>query len=271
MHKSSFFSSQPSAAARLLSRNTISTTINSDLERISDWGSNNLVRFNSAKTHLLPISLSNDPSDFDVIFEGNIVNPLHSINILGVEISSNLSWRSHIVQIAKSASKKLGVLFRCKNFFTSAQLLQLYTGLIRPRLEYCSHIWGASSSTSLLDRVESKAFCLIDYPDLTLNLDSLALRRKVASLSLFYRYYHGRCSSELAACVPPPLGRPRATRQANTSHERSVALTNPRIGRYGDCFFPSVSRLWNSLPSTVFPDVYNLSLFKKQVCHHLRE
>ncbi|MEL7196638.1 MAG: reverse transcriptase family protein, partial [Bacteroidota bacterium] len=104
LHKSSSFSSQPSAAARLLSRNTISTTINSDLERISDWGSNNLVRFNSAKTQLLPISLSNDPSDFDVIFEGNIVNPLHSINILGVEISSNLSWRSHIVQIAKSAS-----------------------------------------------------------------------------------------------------------------------------------------------------------------------
>ena len=181
-----------------------------------------------------------------------------------------MSWRNHIVQIAKSASKKLGVLFRCKKFFTPAQLLKLYTGLIRPSLEYCSHIWGASSYTSLLDRVESKAFRLINDPTLTSTLDSLTLRRKVASLSLFYRYYHGRCSRELAECVPPPLGRPRGTRQATSSHEWSVALSNPHIGRFGDCFFPTVSRLWNSLPSSVFPNCYNLSLFKKQVCRHLR-
>ena len=39
--------------------------------------------------------------------------------ILGLQIFSSLSWRDHIVQIAKSASKKLGVLFRCK-YFNSA-------------------------------------------------------------------------------------------------------------------------------------------------------
>ena len=36
-----------------------------------------------------------------------------SVDILDLQISSSLSWRDHIVQIAKSASKKLGVLFRC--------------------------------------------------------------------------------------------------------------------------------------------------------------
>merc|ERR1712002_519590 len=38
---------------------------------------------------------------------------------------------------------------------------------------------------------------------------TLSLRRKVASLSLVYRYYFGRCSLELASCIPPPLERPR--------------------------------------------------------------
>ena len=32
------------------------------------------------------------------------------------------------------------VLFRCKQYFNAAQLFKLYTGFIRPCLEYCSHI-----------------------------------------------------------------------------------------------------------------------------------
>ena len=79
----------------------------------------------------------------------------------------------------------LGVLFRCKQYFNSAQLFKLYTSFFRPCLEYCSHIWGSSPYTSLLDRVESKAIRLIGDPSLTSTLDPLSLRHKVASLSLF--------------------------------------------------------------------------------------
>ena len=110
--------------------------------------------------------------------------------------------------------KNWGVLFRCKQYFNSDQLFKLYTGFIRPCLEYCCHIWGSSPYTSLLDRIESKAIRLIGDPSLTSTLDPLSLRRKVASLSLFYRYYFGHCSDELATCIPPPMARPRFTRQA---------------------------------------------------------
>ena len=163
----------------------MSSTTDSDLQSISEWGIRNLVKFNTSKTQLLTISLSNTPSNFPIIFENNKIPHLNSINILGLQISSSLSWRDHIVQIAKSASKKLGVLFRCEQYFNSAQLFKLYTGFIRPSLEYCSRIWGTSPYTSLLDRVESKAIHLIGEPSLTSTLDPLPPRRKVASLSLF--------------------------------------------------------------------------------------
>ena len=127
---------------------------------------------------------SNTPFNFAIIFEDSEIPPLNSINILALQIYSSLSWRDHIVQIAKSASKKLGVLFRCKQYFNSAHLFKLYTGFIRPCLEYCSHTWGSFPYTSLLDRVETKAIRLIGDPSLTLTLDPLSHRRKVASLSL---------------------------------------------------------------------------------------
>ena len=144
LHKSSSFQCQPSSNACSQSRLAMSSTINSDLQSISEWGTRNLAKFNTSKTQLLTISLSNTPSDYPIIFEDSEISPINSINILGLKISSSLSWRDHIAQIAKSASKNLGVLFRCKQYFNAAQLFKLYTGFIRPCLEYCSHIWGSS-------------------------------------------------------------------------------------------------------------------------------
>ena len=46
-------------------------------------------------------------------------------------------------------------------------------------------------------------------PSLTVSLETLGLCRNIASLSLFYRYYFGRCSSELAQLVPLPYSEER--------------------------------------------------------------
>ena len=76
----------------------------------------------------------------------------------------------------------------------------------------------------LLDRVESKAIRVIGDTFLTSTLDPLCLRRQVASLSLFYRYYFGHCSDELAACIPPPMARPHSTRHASFAHNYCTEL-----------------------------------------------
>ena len=109
-------------------------------------------------------------------------------------------------------------------------------------------MWSSFPYTSLLDGVESKAIRLINQgdPSLTSTLDPLSLRRMVASLSLFYRYYFGHCSEELATCIPPPMARPRSTRQASFAHNYCVELSNARINRFSDGFFPSTFCLCNT-------------------------
>ena len=146
----------------------------------------------------------------------------------------------------------------------------MYTDFISPCLEYCSNVWGSSPCTSLLDRVESKAICLIDDPSLTSTHDPLSLRHKAASLSLFCRYYFGHCSDELTACIPLLMARPRSTQQATFAHNYCVELSNLRINWFNDGFFPSASRLWNSL-SSVFLASFNLPFFKRQVYQRLRD
>ena len=104
LHKSSSFQRQPSSNARSQCRLAMSSTINSNLQSISEWGTRNLVKFNTSKTQLLTISLSNTPSNYAIIFEDSEILSLNSINILGLQISSSLSWRDSLKKIGGTLS-----------------------------------------------------------------------------------------------------------------------------------------------------------------------
>ena len=95
------------------------------------------------------------------------------------------------------------------------------------------HVWsmgaclGGSTHTALLNRVESKAYRLINSPALTDCLDSL--NRHVTSLFLFYCYFHVDCSSKLANCMSLPFQRPRCTRLSTSFNPYSVHLFNAGV------------------------------------------
>ena len=62
--------------------------------------------------------------------------------------------------------------------------------------EYCCHGWAGvpSCHLKLLDKLQ-KRICRTVGPSRATSLEPLAHLRNVASLSLFYRYFFGRCSS----------------------------------------------------------------------------
>ncbi len=177
--------------------------------------------------------------------------------------------RTSLLHITKSASSRLGVLYRLQHFLSPQQMLTIYKGLVRPCLEYASHICGGSTHTALLDRVESNDFRLIGSPPLTDCLLNLKSRRTVASLSIFYRYFHAHSSSELTDCMPPPLLRPRRIRLSTFAHPYSIQTPYARVNQYLHSFILFGGQLWNLLPLSVFPPSYNLQYFKREVSRHL--
>ena len=116
-----------------------------------------------------------------------------------------MDWKHYIQNIAMASSRKVGSLYRSWRFLTPETILHLYKSTIWPCMEYCSHLWAGapkSQGLNLLDRVQKRIVNLVGS-ELSANLQPLSHRRDVASLSLFYKYYHGNCSSELADLVPP--------------------------------------------------------------------
>ena len=137
-------------------------------------------------------------------------------------------------------------------------------------MEYCCRVWAGAPSyyLELLDKLQ-KGICRTFGPSLAASLEPLAHQRNVDSLCLFYRYYFGRCSSELSHLVPLPYSKGRSTRYSCRLHEFSVTISRCHKDVYVNSFLPCTARLWNSLPIECFPLSYDLNGFKSRINRHL--
>ena len=131
---------------------------------------------------------------------------------------------------------------------------------------YCCHVWAGAPSCylDLLDKLQ-KWICRTVGPSLAASFEPLAHRRNVTSLSFFYRYYFGRCSSELAQLVSFPYSRGRSTCYSNRLHDFSVAIPRCYKDAYVNSFFPRTAKLCNSLPIECFALTYYLNGFKSRI------
>jgi len=267
LHTSFSFNYAKSATAANVSdeRQSSALRLSSSLDKVINWGMENRVTFNASKTIQMLISKKRKAPVNDLKFMDNPLPMSNSMGILGLNISRSLSWRDHIITTCKKASQKLSFLFRSRKYFSSNQILLLYKTLIRPKLEYCCHVWGGVPKylINLLDRIQRKACRLIADPVLTETLQTLEHRRRVASLSLFYRYFNGKCSDEIYNIVPPLRIATRPTRAV--FHKFTVEISRCRTKSHAESFFPRVAKLWNALPPLLFELIgehYNLQGFK---------
>ena len=124
-------------------------------------------------------------------------------------------------------------LIRSMKFLSPEVTLHLYNSTIRP-CHVCCHVWAGASSCYLeLFNKLQKRICRTVGPSLAASLEPSAHRRNVASLSLFYRYYFGRCSSEQTELVPLPYSRGKSTGYSDRFHDFSDTI--PRC--YKDVYF----------------------------------
>ena len=153
--------------------------------------------------------------------DGSVLKEKSSFKMVGLTFSSKLDWGSYIIAIAKTASKIIGALIGSMKFLSSEVALYLY----KFTMEYCCHVWAGAHSChlKLLDKLQ-KWTCRTVGPSLAAFPEPLTHRQNVASLSLFYSYYFGRCSSELAQLVPLPYTRGRSTRYSDRLHDFSVTI-----------------------------------------------
>ena len=255
----------------------LASELESDLRDTVNWGRKWLVDFNVGKTQLVSFDQSNNTGAIDMKMDGSVHEEKSSFKMLPLTFSSKVDWGSYIISIAKTPSKKIGASIRSMKFLSPEVALDLYKSTIRPWMKYCCHILAGAPSWYLeLLYKQQKRICKAVGSSFAASLEPLAHRRNVASLSPFYRYYFGKCSSELTELVPLPYSRGRSAHYSDRLHDFSATIPRCYKDVYVNCFFPPTARpcatfSCNSLPrSGLFNLAWSESQLKRKKDHSNR-
>ena len=123
-----------------------------------DWGKKWLVDFNAGEIQLVSFDQPNNNGSIDVKMDGSALDKKSYFKMLGLTYSSKLDWSSYIISIAKTATKKIGVLIRSMKFLSPEAAHYLYKSPIRPCMEYRCHVWAGAPSCylELLDKLQKQ-------------------------------------------------------------------------------------------------------------------
>ncbi|CAB4013539.1 RNA-directed DNA polymerase from mobile element jockey [Paramuricea clavata] len=120
---------------------------------------------------------------------GKPVETVSSFKLLGVWISNDLSWNTHVDMVLKKANSRLYALRLLKKAgLQASDIVQIYISFIRSRIEYASPVWSSipKSLSDILESVQKRAL-RIAYPDLLYdealeisNLQYLSTRRDIS-------------------------------------------------------------------------------------------
>ena len=248
-----------------------------DLDTLSKWESGWDMEFNHSKCQVVRVTASRSLINTLYYLHGQALEVVTSARYLGVDISSGLSWNSHIDRITGNANSILGFLNR--NIKTKLPKVRetAYNTLVRPKLEYASHIWDphTKDKISQIEKVQRRAArwttSNYDYRSSVTSMienlgwRTLEQRRSDARLCLFYRIVYG-----LVAVPIPDYIQPKTWTSKNC-HSMTFRQIHTHRNFYKYSFFPLAIVQWNALPESVVC-LPTLDAFKEEVgkLHHSR-
>ena len=247
-----------------------------ELTHLETWATNWGMRFNAKKCYLLSIK---QRLSYFYSLNGHILQSVPQNPYLGLNISNDLKWSTHINSICSKASSTLGFLRRNLRHCSTDCRKNAYISLVRSTLEYGAIIWDPHNKADIdrLERIQRRGarFITHDYKSRTpgsitkmladLDLQTLQERRKELRLTFLFKVVEG-----LVPAIPSPdylvpvrnKRRIRATKLSDfivdntvTAHQlnNSRCFVTPRCNTevYKNSYFPKTIAEWNQLEDSI--------------------
>ena len=96
------------------------------------------MEFNAKKCHILSVK---NKTSFYYQLCGEILKTVSNTTYLGINISNDLKWATHIKEICSKASSRLGFIRRNLQHCPLTTRKNAYLALVRSSLEYGAAIW----------------------------------------------------------------------------------------------------------------------------------
>ena len=191
-----------------------------DIDRLGCWARKWGMRFQPVKCNIMQITRKRIKKiNASYNLEGTILDNVENIKYLGVIITNDLKWNTHVSNICTKANRTLGFLRRNLSACPQDVKESAYKGLVRPVLEYGSSVWDPSSILlqEELEKVQKRAArfvtgnYLYETGSMTgileqLKWESLKKRRRDSRIIMLYKGLKGAASIPTNDLAPPQLG-----------------------------------------------------------------
>jgi hypothetical protein len=127
--------------------------------------------------------------------DGEPISRIDSFKVLGIIVSSDLTWNAHVAYIVSKACKRLYVVYQLlRSGVACHDIVNVYCSLIRPVLEYCCPVWHPGLTRANHDEIESvqRRVLKLIFPQLSYHdalfvagLEKLETRRQRLSVKVF--------------------------------------------------------------------------------------
>ena len=117
-------------------------TLQQDRHKLEIWEKDWEMEFNPSKCQVLHITRARAPVRHQYVLHGQVLEAVYHAKYLGLEISHDLNWNTHIQNLTTKANRTLGFVRR--NIQTKHQGIRqtAHNTLVRPQLEYASPVWS---------------------------------------------------------------------------------------------------------------------------------
>jgi hypothetical protein len=243
------------------------------LFNLNVWSHENNIKCNASKCKVLSVTRKKNPVTYNYHLGPSSLLRVRKEKDLGIIVTDNLLWNTHIQMITAKANKMLGLLKRTCPLLTETKIRRsLYLSLVKIQLCYGTEIWSPSnlSLKIKIERIQRRATRWIlrsrigelSYKERLQTLDMLPLCyvREIQDLVFFYKALHGYVDVDISNYV------------SFINHHRSRLTLNPslllqvplcRTTTFKNSYFNRTVHLWNSVCRTALPNnFWTLSSFK---------
>ena len=122
--------------------------INRHLQNVVNWCKVNKLAINISKTNYIVIRGRHRSVNIlgEMKIADIVIKEVNGVSFVGLNIDKHLNWKMHIEKVNANIRKKVGILYRLRNFVPMDVLVLLYKALLQPHLEYGIEAWGNTYS-----------------------------------------------------------------------------------------------------------------------------
>ena len=211
------------------------------------------MEFHPGKCNSMSITRARSPFEHRYTLKGHILEDVKEAKYLGLTLSRNLTWNTHIGNITSKANKLLGFLRRNFKIRNESTKENAYKAIVRSSLEYCSTVWAPHTKKNKdeIEKVQRRAArfvtgryhntssvsSMIDH----LNWESLEQRCQKARVIMLYKIIHNEVN------INPQSYLKKQERTTRSAHPYQFQIYSPTTDYFKYSFFPQTVCICNSL------------------------